>query len=243
MLGAHPYADLFPLLDGEAFDQLVEDIKRNGLVHPIVRYQNEILDGRNRYRACEIAQRALIFTDYTGDDPLGYVISANLSRRHLDESQRAMVAANLTTLRHGQRANKGRQMRKFAQPPQLEVSQPAAAKRLRVSRRSVQNAAVVRKLGTPDLVAAVERGEIKVSTAVKLAKLPRDVQIDAVHRQERIPFILNPTGKPTAPPKDGLKALRRAWGWATPSERAEFLAEVTNPAAHLKLVKTSAPGP
>ena len=54
-LKAHPYASIFPLLEGEPFDALVADIKANGLLRPITIHQDMVLDGRNRLQACEAA--------------------------------------------------------------------------------------------------------------------------------------------------------------------------------------------
>jgi hypothetical protein len=54
-LAYHPYADLFPLIEGQEFYDLAEDIRINGLNDRIVllkgRRRRQILDGRNRYRA------------------------------------------------------------------------------------------------------------------------------------------------------------------------------------------------
>jgi hypothetical protein len=47
----HEFADLFPLLEGEQFEELVQDIKARGLQSRIVLYE-DALDGRNRHRAC-----------------------------------------------------------------------------------------------------------------------------------------------------------------------------------------------
>jgi N6-adenosine-specific RNA methylase IME4 len=158
----HPASMIVPLMEGKAFDILVADIEAHGLRKPCVLHQNQILDGRNRYKACRIARVACRFVRYTGNDPVAYVISHNVVRRHLNESQRAMVAARLATLRDGQRLDRqGAQI--------CAATQAQAATRLNVSRRLVQNARKVLDHGIPDLVHAVDQGELKVSEAVKSA--------------------------------------------------------------------------
>lgn len=96
-IGAHPIANLFPLIEGPEFDELVEDIRRNGLRTPILLHSDgRILDGRNRLRACLTAGVEPRFESWDGKgSALELVISLNLRRRPLNESQRAMLAARL----------------------------------------------------------------------------------------------------------------------------------------------------
>lgn len=176
MMRFHPAAELFPLLDGAEFDELVADIRRHGLREPIVLCEGVILDGRNRLRACEAAGVEPRFETYAGDDPIAYVVSLNLKRRHLSESQRAMVAAKIATMRQGERTD----LAAIA-----AMSQPDAALLLNVSRGSVQRAAQVVKEGTPELVAAVEQGRVSVSAAADVASLPRAEQAGIIARGER----------------------------------------------------------
>jgi N6-adenosine-specific RNA methylase IME4 len=66
----HPIANCWRLIEGDDFDNLVRDISANGLHNPIVLYEDKILDGRNRYRACELAGVEPYFVAYgSWDDP------------------------------------------------------------------------------------------------------------------------------------------------------------------------------
>ncbi len=154
----HPFADIFPLIEGDELNALAGDIIVNGLHDPIVLHDGQILDGRNRYRACLRMGVEPAFVTYEGDSPLRFVISKNLSRRHLTESQRAMVGAQLATLQDGQR-----QVGQLADVP----TQEEAAELMSVGERSVRRARTVLTHGTPDQIEAVKRGEKKVSKAAK----------------------------------------------------------------------------
>ncbi len=103
--GFHPLSNLFPLTEGSEFDELVASIKASGGPHePIIPHAGMILDGRNRARACAASQiepRYVTLAD--GVDPLQLAIERNIRRRHLNESQRALVAARIARLGQGAR--------------------------------------------------------------------------------------------------------------------------------------------
>jgi len=92
---AHRLASYFPIMEGEKFDKFVEDIKKNGQLEPIITFDNQILDGLNRYKACQQLGIEPKFTEYKGKDPLHYVVSVNVHRRHMSVSQLAMVATEM----------------------------------------------------------------------------------------------------------------------------------------------------
>ena len=210
----HPLADIFPMMEGSIFDDMVTDIEANGLRSPVVMLNGEILDGRNRYLACLDAMVPPRFEQYTGKDPLGFVVSANLQRRHLNESQRAMVANRLATMAKGARTDR-------PNTDQSRVSQPKAAASLNVSTRAVQAAAAITRSGIPELAKAVEHGDMAVSLAAIIAKkepeeqqrivnLPKREQVELLRKPRKQvvyypPPITDPT--PDAKPIPGVVLL------------------------------------
>lgn len=92
----HPAAEIFPLMQGDEFAALVDDVKANGLLEPVwLTAAGELLDGRNRARACAAANVPIATKIYTGADPIGFAVSLNMKRRHLTTGQKAAVAADL----------------------------------------------------------------------------------------------------------------------------------------------------
>lgn len=188
----HPLADIFPLMTGEEFDALKSDILANGLLEPIWLFDGQILDGRNRFKACQEVGVSPVFREYEGDSPVSFIISLNLKRRHLNESQRAMVAARLANMTHG--GIREGQNTKASQTANLHlepITRSEAADMLAVSPRSVAAAKKVQEQAEEPLRASVERGEIAVSTAAVLTETPPETQRYAAENPKEAPAIVH----------------------------------------------------
>jgi hypothetical protein len=97
---AHPLAALMPMMDDDAFALLKADIGKHGIRDVIIRYQGQILDGRNRYRAAKELNLTLAeahFKDFNGTlaEAESFVISANLHRRQLNNKQKQEFAQKM----------------------------------------------------------------------------------------------------------------------------------------------------
>ena len=169
----HPYAELFPLMQPDEFEDLKADIAAHGQRERILVAEGMILDGRNRYRACrELGVTPDIrFWQSRLPPPRDYVISINLHRRHLSPSQRAAVATEIATIGNGgdRRSDQSANLH-------FEKTIAEAASDMNVSVRSVKTAREVKANAEPEVFDAVKSGGISVSAAAKLAKLPPDDQ-------------------------------------------------------------------
>jgi hypothetical protein len=146
---------------------------QHGLLQAITLFEGMILDGLNRYRVCLHTGVEPRFVVYPGDDPLGFAIASNDQRRHLDASQRAMVAARLANLPKGVRSDRADL---DAHQCASTVTQASAAEQMNVSRRSVQHARQVQEHAAPELVVAVDQGRMPVKTAAALTAVSIDRQ-------------------------------------------------------------------
>lgn len=72
---------------------LALDIEKHGQREVGVTFEGMVLDGWHRYLACKAANVPFKSTEYGGDDPVSFVISRNLHRRHLTAAQRVAAVA------------------------------------------------------------------------------------------------------------------------------------------------------
>ena len=92
-LFSHELANLLPMIEGGKFAELKEDIRKNGILEPIVLFEGRIVDGRNRYKAGkEIGYNfsANDFKTFEGNYAAAeaYVFSTNFLRRQLTNAQK-----------------------------------------------------------------------------------------------------------------------------------------------------------
>jgi len=181
-LHVHPVASLFPEMNEQEFEALKTDIQAHGLMEPIwLAEDGRIIDGRHRYKACRELRIEPTFVRNKGykDDATiaNAVVSLNLKRRHLNESQRAMVAARLKDVfaKEIKRGRPAKEDEKKSADMRSKASEQAA-EALNVSTRTVEYASRILSKATQELVSAVDSGMIAVTAAASLSKLPEALQ-------------------------------------------------------------------
>ena len=146
----HPAANLFPMMSEADFEALKADIAKNGLQEPLVLWEEQLIDGRNRLKACEELGIEPVDSMLEDIDPFDFVISANLRRRHLKPSQLAMCAAKLPGVTNG---------RPKTQLNSQLFTQEQAAAMFSVGTKQIQCARKVKEDGARWLVELCEQGK------------------------------------------------------------------------------------
>lgn len=155
---AHPLADLFPLIEGQQFDELVASIRENGQFDAIVLLDGAILDGRNRYRACKAAGVQPRFETFAGTNPAKFVAAKNVHRRNLTTNERALIAAKMASLENGSNQFFKRTAGEGGAETPPSISLNEAASLMGVARGTVVSAKTVLDHGSEVDLAAVRKG-------------------------------------------------------------------------------------
>ena len=167
-LKLHPVTSLMPEMSAQEYEALKADIAANGLLEPLwIDDAGNVIDGRHRLRVCSelgIEPRVQV---WAGRGSLvDFVVGLNSCRRHLNESQRAMVAAKAKPM--------------YASEPHSGKVAVRAASALNVGRATVEQAEAVLRDAAPELVKAVENGDAKIAHAYAMLDLPKEEQAQAV---------------------------------------------------------------
>lgn len=164
--GIHPYADKFPMLPPSEHEELRESVRSNGLRNPIVLDRDgRVIDGRNRYKACQDIGVEPDVIVYDGDDIAEYVIDCNVTRRNMSTGARAMATA--LVLAHDGRRENGRWRRGSVANGQESISDASAWV------KAMKWAGTVLDF-KPDLAESVVTGDITLNDAFEQAKAIKD---------------------------------------------------------------------
>jgi len=235
-LEIHPCALIMPPMDEETYDKFKVDISGHGLIHPIVLYQGKILDGRNRYNACKELDVEIWAREWEGgSDPVTYVVSNNIHRRHLSPGQRAIAAAKAINFWADEAKERqvnagkeyGRGIEKVVEPLPQAIekeddneeakdvgddndcgkARDLAGQQFGVSGRSVSSAKFILEHGTDEEIKSIESGKSPLKPVEE--KVRERIKIDPV--QTKAPSKFNETN-------DSIEWARWSWNPVTGCE-------------------------
>jgi len=190
---SHAAAEIFPMMVGCDLDALVADIRDNGQREPIILHDGLILDGRNRFAACKVLGITPLTAEWDGHGtPEAFVVSMNLHRRHLNDGQRAMVAARLATRTRQESlipnaSNLAGKLEVQKSPSSMTAAE--AGELLNVGRSSVLAAKRVLSDGAPEDIEAIEEGRKGVNS------IYRDILGKPIKRKPRNDAPLSESGR------------------------------------------------
>lgn len=223
---AHPAAELFPLLEGEELAGLIEDIRAHGQQESCVTWNGMLLDGRNRWAACEKLGIKPEVRPFVGTEveALQYIVSANLHRRHLTPGQKAGIAEQLEPL-FSAAIPKGRPTSGSTTPeriPELtrEVGREARTLAAAVTGANPHYVSDMRRLkeAAPKEYAAVMSGKSTIPKAKKIVK-----------QRERQALARELDKKPLPPPKGRFHVIVIDPPWRYDSRSEDATHRAGNP--------------
>lgn len=228
----HPFADKFPLLQGDDFAELVEDVRSRGLQQPIVLTHDRkvLVDGRNRLRACDESHVDPVFDvlgdHYTDEMIVDYIISSNLKRRHLTIGQKSFIGLEYEAYfaEATPEPKRGENGRFTGVPVPAPRSVDKAAAVVGVGKTAISQAKAIQR-DAPDLADEVRAGRLALDAADKQRKQreaarpkpekekpTREFIVLRTHEGDEVQYP-KPSGKSTFNKTAGEGISWAAWSW------------------------------
>jgi hypothetical protein len=183
-LAPHPESRRIPDMAPGEWKSFLEDVKKRGIVEPIeITDKNEILDGRHRWKAAkELGIEKIPVRVVSPPDPIEYILSAAIERRHLTEGQKAALVLEreeyLQSLKKEADERKKASLKQYKNDQKCSsVSAPGhsrkgktfehAGKAVGVSARTLYRVQTVKR-ASPELFEKVKKGEIAPKKAYSI---------------------------------------------------------------------------
>ena len=197
--------NIFPEANEEDFNRLLEDIRNNGFdqSQPVIVYEGAILDGWNRYRACQAIGISPAIKTFDGDQSaaLQLVMRTN-KRRNLNKGQWATIAVEAEDVlaviaervekerREKIAASRQDETRQIIAPSEKDDGKTAtkAAELFNTNRTYVNQAAKV-KSEAPEAFEKVKAGKMTLQDAMKeVARKPTEPEWlpDEIERKAKV---------------------------------------------------------
>lgn len=191
----HELSDLMPFRE-EQVDAIEMRMRKIGWKSGsvITTFEGKILDGRHRYKAAERVGIEPVYVEYVGEADLktvaNFVVLENCESRHLSLDEKYQLLCNMRKKDYWPKRHPGKNQSNTT----TRVASPEIAKILGVHTATVNRwdnvgrkdyvtineRNKVRETATPEVVDAMERGDITTKDAVALAELPLDEQVNAL---------------------------------------------------------------
>lgn len=190
----HPYR----VSDDEEMEQLMESIKENGVLTPIIvthldlrTNKFDIVSGHRRYEACKklgIQTIPAIFKEMSYDEAVIAMVDSNLQREHILPSEKARA---LKMKAEAMKRTVGRPSKNVSQLGTNLRTDEIIAEQCGESRNQIQRYIRLNNL-IPELLTMVDEGKIALTPAVELSYLNEDEQkwvLETVQSEDCTPSL------------------------------------------------------
>lgn len=194
----HPLSAAFPPMSAEDFQALTDSINNIGVQNPITVFEGMVIDGWHRYSAALQLGMDCPTVELGDVDPREFVMAQNKARRHTTQAQLAMATTSVYAWKPvGSNQHAGAALSAEAQKSNKELAAIGG-----VGVRSIEQSKAVQTNAAPEVIAAVNRGDLGLPKAAAIAKMPPAEQAAAIHQPlPRKPTVVVPPPRTSAAPE------------------------------------------